>query len=77
MCPGTLLPSHSGRCTSPEAHGQGYRLHSHCTLHRRPTVRRLWKLAFHLDGTEYLDGKHAVFGHFVEGLDTLDKINEV
>jgi len=29
------------------------------------------------DGIEYLDGKHAVFGHVVEGLDTLDKINEV
>ncbi|KAF9780010.1 cyclophilin-like domain-containing protein [Thelephora terrestris] len=26
---------------------------------------------------EYLDGKHAVFGHVVEGLDTLDKLNEV
>jgi peptidyl-prolyl cis-trans isomerase-like 4 len=29
------------------------------------------------DGIEYLDGKHAVFGHVVEGLDTLDKMNEV
>ncbi|KAH9972999.1 cyclophilin-like domain-containing protein [Lactifluus volemus] len=29
------------------------------------------------DGIEYLDGKHAVFGHVVEGLDILDKINEV
>ncbi len=29
------------------------------------------------DGIEYLDGKHAVFGHVVEGVDTLDKINEV
>ncbi|KAI9508149.1 cyclophilin-like domain-containing protein [Russula earlei] len=29
------------------------------------------------DGIEYLDGKHAVFGHVVEGLDTLDRINEV
>jgi peptidyl-prolyl cis-trans isomerase-like 4 len=29
------------------------------------------------DGIEYLDGKHAVFGHVVEGLDTLDKINDV
>ncbi|KAH9998314.1 cyclophilin-like domain-containing protein [Russula vinacea] len=29
------------------------------------------------DGIEYLDGKHAVFGHVVEGLDTLDKINAV
>ncbi|GJJ07304.1 Peptidyl-prolyl cis-trans isomerase cyp6 [Clathrus columnatus] len=26
---------------------------------------------------EYLDGKHAVFGHVVEGFDTLDKLNEV
>lgn len=26
---------------------------------------------------EYLDGKHAVFGHVVEGFDTLEKINEV
>ncbi|KAF9651195.1 cyclophilin-like protein [Thelephora ganbajun] len=26
---------------------------------------------------EYLDGKHAVFGHVVEGLDTLEKLNEV
>ncbi|KAI0311739.1 cyclophilin-like domain-containing protein [Amylostereum chailletii] len=29
------------------------------------------------DGIEYLDGKHAVFGHVVEGMDTLDKLNEV
>ncbi|TFY79739.1 hypothetical protein EWM64_g4269 [Hericium alpestre] len=29
------------------------------------------------DNIEYLDGKHAVFGHVVEGMDTLDKINEV
>jgi peptidyl-prolyl cis-trans isomerase-like 4 len=29
------------------------------------------------DGIGYLDGKHAVFGHVVEGLDTLDKLNEV
>ncbi|KII94697.1 hypothetical protein PLICRDRAFT_96978 [Plicaturopsis crispa FD-325 SS-3] len=29
------------------------------------------------DGIDYLDGKHAVFGHVVEGLDTLDKLNEV
>ncbi|KAH9983210.1 cyclophilin-like domain-containing protein [Russula compacta] len=29
------------------------------------------------DDIEYLDGKHAVFGHVVEGLDTLEKINEV
>ncbi|CAD6564430.1 MAG: Peptidyl-prolyl cis-trans isomerase cyp6 [Tremellales sp. Tagirdzhanova-0007] len=28
------------------------------------------------DGIEYLDGKHAVFGHVIEGLDTLDRINE-
>jgi len=28
------------------------------------------------DKIDYLDGKHAVFGHVVEGLDTLDKINE-
>jgi peptidyl-prolyl cis-trans isomerase-like 4 len=28
------------------------------------------------DGIEYLDGKHAVFGHVVEGLDVLDRINE-
>ncbi|KIJ69900.1 hypothetical protein HYDPIDRAFT_77110 [Hydnomerulius pinastri MD-312] len=26
---------------------------------------------------DYLDGKHAVFGHVVEGLETLDKLNEV
>ncbi|KAF4619474.1 hypothetical protein D9613_004844 [Agrocybe pediades] len=29
------------------------------------------------DNIDYLDGKHAVFGHVVEGLDTLEKINEV
>jgi peptidyl-prolyl cis-trans isomerase-like 4 len=29
------------------------------------------------DGIEYLDGKHAVFGQVVEGLETLDKINDV
>jgi len=29
------------------------------------------------DGIEYLDGRHAVFGHVVEGLDTLDKLSEV
>jgi len=29
------------------------------------------------EGIEYLDGKHAVFGHVVEGLDTLDKLNDV
>ncbi|KDQ64106.1 hypothetical protein JAAARDRAFT_166075 [Jaapia argillacea MUCL 33604] len=29
------------------------------------------------DGIDYLDGKHAVFGHVVEGLETLDKLNEV
>ncbi|KIJ57175.1 hypothetical protein M422DRAFT_198586 [Sphaerobolus stellatus SS14] len=29
------------------------------------------------ENIEYLDGKHAVFGHVVEGLDTLDKLNEV
>lgn len=29
------------------------------------------------DKIEYLDGKHAVFGHVVEGLDTLDKLNDV
>ncbi|OCF41020.1 peptidyl-prolyl cis-trans isomerase-like 4 [Kwoniella heveanensis CBS 569] len=28
------------------------------------------------DNIEYLDGKHAVFGHVIEGLETLDKINE-
>jgi peptidyl-prolyl cis-trans isomerase-like 4 len=28
------------------------------------------------DGIEYLDGKHAVFGHVIEGLDTLDRMNE-
>ncbi|EJU06683.1 cyclophilin-like protein [Dacryopinax primogenitus] len=29
------------------------------------------------DNIEYLDGKHAVFGHVVEGLETLDKLNQV
>ncbi|KAI0727270.1 cyclophilin-like protein [Fomitopsis betulina] len=29
------------------------------------------------DEIDYLDGKHAVFGHVVEGLDTLDKLNDV
>ena len=29
------------------------------------------------DNIEYLDGKHAVFGHVVEGMETLDKLNEV
>ena len=29
------------------------------------------------DNVEYLDGKHAVFGHVVEGLETLDKLNDV
>lgn len=29
------------------------------------------------DNVDYLDGKHAVFGHVVEGLETLDKLNEV
>lgn len=29
------------------------------------------------DNVDYLDGKHAVFGHVVEGEDTLEKINEV
>jgi peptidyl-prolyl cis-trans isomerase-like 4 len=29
------------------------------------------------DNIDYLDGKHAVFGHVVEGMDTLDKLNEV
>jgi peptidyl-prolyl cis-trans isomerase-like 4 len=29
------------------------------------------------DGIDYLDGKHAVFGHVVEGLETLEKLNEV
>jgi len=28
------------------------------------------------DKIDYLDGKHAVFGHVIEGLDTLDRINE-
>ena len=29
------------------------------------------------ENIDYLDGKHAVFGHVVEGLETLDKLNEV
>lgn len=29
------------------------------------------------DEIEYLDGKHAVFGHVVEGFDVLDKLNDV
>jgi peptidyl-prolyl cis-trans isomerase-like 4 len=29
------------------------------------------------DNIDYLDGKHAVFGHVVEGLGTLDKLNDV
>ncbi|PFH50166.1 hypothetical protein AMATHDRAFT_61656 [Amanita thiersii Skay4041] len=29
------------------------------------------------DNVEYLDGKHAVFGHVVEGFDALEKLNEV
>jgi peptidyl-prolyl cis-trans isomerase-like 4 len=29
------------------------------------------------DNIDYLDGKHAVFGHVVEGMETLDKLNEV
>ncbi|KAH9927069.1 cyclophilin-like protein [Epithele typhae] len=29
------------------------------------------------ENIEYLDGKHAVFGHVVEGLETLDKLNDV
>ena len=29
------------------------------------------------ENIDYLDGKHAMFGHVVEGLDTLDKLNEV
>jgi len=28
------------------------------------------------DGIDYLDGKHAVFGHVVEGFEVLDRINE-
>jgi peptidyl-prolyl cis-trans isomerase-like 4 len=28
------------------------------------------------DSIEYLDGKHAVFGHVVEGEDVLDKLND-
>ncbi|KAI8982748.1 cyclophilin-like domain-containing protein [Trametes punicea] len=29
------------------------------------------------ENIEYLDGKHAVFGHVVEGFETLDKLNDV
>lgn len=29
------------------------------------------------DNVDYLDGKHAVFGHVVEGLEILDQLNEV
>lgn len=29
------------------------------------------------DNIDYLDGKHAAFGHVVEGLETLDKLNDV
>ncbi|KAJ3742755.1 cyclophilin-like domain-containing protein, partial [Lentinula raphanica] len=29
------------------------------------------------DNTDYLDGVHVVFGHVVEGLETLDKLNNV
>lgn len=29
------------------------------------------------DNIDYLDGKHAVFGHVVEGMETLDKLNDV
>ncbi|OCB91210.1 cyclophilin-like protein [Sanghuangporus baumii] len=29
------------------------------------------------DRIDYLDGKHAVFGHVVEGLETLDRLNDV
>ncbi|KAF8138323.1 cyclophilin-like domain-containing protein [Boletus edulis] len=29
------------------------------------------------DNIEYLDGKHVVFGHVVEGLESLDKVNDV
>ncbi|KAH9854960.1 cyclophilin-like protein [Lenzites betulinus] len=29
------------------------------------------------DNIEYLDGKHAVFGHVVEGFETLDKLNDM
>lgn len=29
------------------------------------------------DNIDYLDGKHAVFGHVVEGQDTLGKLNDV
>jgi hypothetical protein len=28
------------------------------------------------DNIEYLDGKHSVFGHVVEGFDVLDKLND-
>ncbi len=31
----------------------------------------------HGDNLDYLDGKHDVFGHVVEGDDVLEKINEV
>ncbi|KAE9407149.1 cyclophilin-like protein [Gymnopus androsaceus JB14] len=30
-----------------------------------------------VDNADYLDGIHAVFGHVVEGLETLDKLNDV
>ncbi|KAF9226749.1 cyclophilin-like protein [Gyrodon lividus] len=29
------------------------------------------------DNIDYLDGKHAVFGHVVEGFETLDKLNDI
>ncbi|KAI5117873.1 hypothetical protein M0805_006575 [Coniferiporia weirii] len=29
------------------------------------------------ENIDYLDGKHAVFGHVVEGMDTLDKLNDI
>ncbi|KAK0207053.1 cyclophilin-like domain-containing protein [Desarmillaria ectypa] len=29
------------------------------------------------DNIDYLDGKHVVFGHVVEGMDTLDKLNDI
>ncbi|KAG8743957.1 Peptidyl-prolyl cis-trans isomerase cyp6 [Ceratobasidium sp. 414] len=29
------------------------------------------------DNIDYLDGKHAVFGHVVEGMETLDQLNEI
>lgn len=28
------------------------------------------------DNIEYLDGKHSVFGHVVEGFDVLDRLND-